>query len=129
MLKLTFMSIHCAFAFAFYGAVGAVQTGPGAVANVVQNLGAEEKHAILQALAQVRAAVIATQELAAQRQELIEIADECSATVQSENPNNSKLRAMFDVLSSSIQTMASAQPAYQALKVGCFPWELRSRRS
>ena len=37
----------------FYGTVGAVQTGPGAIANIVQNLGADEKHAILEALAQV----------------------------------------------------------------------------
>ena len=101
----------------FYGTVGVVQTGPGAIANIVQNLGAEEKHAILEALAQVRAAVEATQELAAQRQELVEIAEECTAIVQSQNPNNSKLRAMFDMLSSSIQTIASAQPAYQTLKV------------
>lgn len=105
----------------FYGAVGAVQTGAGAQASIVQNLGADEKRAILLALLEVRKAVEAANELGAQQGELIEITDECAALTKADSPNNSKLRAMFDVLASSIQAVASARPAYEAMKAALLP--------
>lgn len=105
----------------FYGAVGAVQTGAGAQASVVQNLGADERQTILLALVEVRKAIEAAHELGAQQGELIEIADECAALTQADSANNSKLRAMFDVLASSIQAVASARPAYEAMKAALLP--------
>lgn len=105
----------------FYGAVGTVQTGAGAQASVVQNLGADEKQAILLALKEVRKAVEAENEFGVQQAELIEITEECTALTQTDNPNNSKLRALFDVLASSIQTVASAKPAYETMKTALLP--------
>lgn len=110
-----------AHSYHFYGTVGTVQTGPGATANVVQNLAAEDKQALLGALDQIKDAISSSQDLLAQQQELIEIAKECTTLIQAPQPNNSKLRAMFDVLATSVQTMASAQPAYQALKAALVP--------
>lgn len=110
-----------AHSYHFYGTVGTVQTGPGATANVVQNLAAEDKQALLGALDQIKDAISSSQDLLAQQQELIEIAKECTTLIQAPQPNNSKLRAMFDVLATSVQTLASAQPAYQALKAALVP--------
>lgn len=105
----------------FYGAVGAVQTGPGAQASVVQNLGTDEKQGILLALVEVRKAIEAAHELGSQQSELVEITEECTTLMKADSPNNSKLRAMFDVLASSIQTVASARPAYEAMKAALLP--------
>jgi hypothetical protein len=105
----------------FYGAVGTVQTGASAQANVVQHLGADEKQAILLAIAEVRKAIEAAHELGTQQGELIEITDECAMLTKADSPNNSKLRAMFDVLASSIQSVASARPAYEAMRAALLP--------
>lgn len=107
-----------AYSYHFYGTV---QTGPGATANVVQNLAAEDKQALLGALDQIKDAISSSQALLAQQQELIEIAEECATLIQAPQPNNSKLRAMFDVLATSVQAVTSAQPAYQALKAALVP--------
>ena len=110
-----------AHSYHFYGTVGTVQTGAGATANVVQNLAAEDKQALLRALDQIKDAISSSQALLAQREELIEIAEECITLMQAPQPNDSKLRAMFDVLATSVQAVASAQPAYQALKAALLP--------
>lgn len=103
-------------AYNFYGSVGVVQTGPGAIANTVQNLGGDDRDSILKALEQVRAVIESSHELAPQRAELIEIAEECKQIMSSATPNNSKLRAYFEVFATSVQGIASAGPAYQALQ-------------
>jgi len=105
----------------FYGAVGAVQTGAASVAHVVQNLNAGDKASLVAALDEVKTAFATAPAPPPNRDELIEIADECVAEVQSASPNNSRLRGMFDVLSSSVQAIASAPGAYQALKVALVP--------
>lgn len=106
----------------FYGNVGAVQTGANAVANVIQNLGAEDRAALSSAIKQVRDALGGEASLSPQqRQELLEIADECSAQLGASSPNNTRLLSMFNVLGTAIQSIASAQPAYQALKVALLP--------
>lgn len=106
----------------FYGNVGAVQSGPNAIANVVQNLGAEDRATLAAAIAQVREILGTDTTLpATQRQELIEIADECSTQIGAQSPNSTKLLSLFNVLGTAIQSIASAQPAYQALKVALLP--------
>lgn len=106
----------------FYGHVGAVQTGANAVANTIQNLGAEDRAAISRAVEQVRETLKLDSSLSLlQRQELLEISDECTTQLDSNSPNNTKLLSMFNVLGTSIQSIASAQPAYQALKVALLP--------
>lgn len=103
--------------FNFQGTVGSVQTGANAVANVVQNLGANERAALVSALQKVKEVIEIAPSLAEpQRQQLLEIAHECSSGIESESPNDTKLLAMFNVLGTTIQSIASAQPAYQALK-------------
>ena len=106
----------------FYGTVGSVQTGANASANVIQNLGSEDRGALVSAIQQVRDAIANssfTREQ--QRKELLEIADDCTSQIAASSPNNTKLLTMFTVLGTAIQSIASAQPAYQALKVAVLP--------
>jgi hypothetical protein len=108
--------------YIFYGSVGAVQTGANATANVTQNLGASDRDAIIQALELARDAIGQTEALSVQqRQELTAIARECETEMRSAEPNNTKLRGMFNVLATSIQTMASTRGAYDALKSALLP--------
>lgn len=106
----------------FYGNVGAVQTGANASANVIQNLGDEDRAALSTALIEVRAALEQNPALSdRQKQELLEIADDCATQINSEAPNNTKLLTMFNVLGTAVQSLASAQPAYQTLKMALLP--------
>ena len=106
----------------FYGIVGAVQTGANTVANVIQNLGPNDQASLSAALAQVREALGLDVSLSEQqKRELLEIADECSTQIASQSPNSTKLLNMFNVLGTAIQSIASAQPAYQALKIALLP--------
>jgi hypothetical protein len=74
------------------------------------------------ALAQVREALGLDVSLPErQKRESLEIADECSTQIASQSPNSTKLLNMFNVLGTAIQSIASAQPAYQALKIALLP--------
>lgn len=106
----------------FYGAVGSVQTGASATANVIQNLGADDRETLSSAIQQVREVLSSAPQVGEQqRTELLEIADECVSQMSSNAPNNTKLLTMFNVLGTAIQSISSAQPAYQALKVAVLP--------
>lgn len=106
----------------FYGPVGAVQTGSGATANIVQTLNSEDRASLLTALAQVRTALetssIVTE---VQRTELSGIAGECERELLAANPNSTKLMALLVVLGMTIQTIANARPAYEALRTAVLP--------
>jgi hypothetical protein len=106
----------------FYGAVGAVQTGANSHSNVVQNLDPVDKTALLEALSLARDAIQTVSELSErQKIELIEIADDCQKELAAPNANNTKLLTMLNVLAATIQTTASARPAYAALKSALLP--------
>lgn len=106
----------------FYGNVGSVQTGAHSVANVIQYLGADDRASLSAALQQVKEALSVTPSIAdTQRRELLEIAEECASQMAAESPNNTKLLTMLNVLGTAIQSIASAQPAYQALKMALLP--------
>jgi hypothetical protein len=106
----------------FYGNVGSVQTGANSVANVVQNLDADDRASLSSALQQVKEALSVTPSIEdTQRRELLEIAEECASQMAAKAPNNTKLLTMFNVLGTAIQSIASAQPAYQALKMALLP--------
>ena len=106
----------------FYGNVGAVQTGPGAEANVVQNLGTEDRAALEQALSLAREAISVAETISrGKREELLEIVDEATSELSKEKPNNTKLQTVFSTIATTIQSLASAQPAYQALKGALIP--------
>lgn len=106
----------------FYGAVGAVQTGANAQANVVQNMSGPDKSALVEAIQLAQDAIERASELERTKQlELLDIASECKVEVVAEAPNSTKLLTMLHVLATSIQTVASAKPAYQALRVALLP--------
>lgn len=106
----------------FYGAVGAVQTGANSHSNVVQNLNPADKTALLEALSLTRDAIQMVSELSErQKFELIEIADDCQQELEVSSPNSTKFLTMLNVLATSIQTTASARPAYAALKSALLP--------
>ena len=106
----------------FYGTVGSVQTGTSATANVVQNLGASDKTSLTSAILQVRDALSNAPSIGEQqRKELLEIADECTAQLSATSPNSTKLLTMFNVLGTAVQSISSAQPAYQAIKNAVLP--------
>ena len=106
----------------FYGNVGAVQTGANSSANVVQNLGQDDKHVLVEALTQVNEALETIRDMAEnKRDELMEMVKECIEISNSQNPNNTKLLTMLNVIGITVQSYASAQPAYQALKAALIP--------
>lgn len=106
----------------FYGNIGAVQTGANSTANVIQNLTVDERASISSALQQVKEALSDAPSIAdTQRYELLDIANDCVSQMALESPNTIKLLTMLTVLGTSIQSIASAQPAYQALKVALLP--------
>jgi hypothetical protein len=101
----------------FYGNVGAVQSGSYATANVYQSLSGDEKQSLDRALAQVRSALAAGATISdQQRVELLAIIDECTKEMTSSTPNNTKLMSMFNVIGTTVQALADARPAYEALK-------------
>jgi hypothetical protein len=106
----------------FYGNVASVQTGAGATANVVQNLGSDDKEAIKQALALARDAINAAEEMAeSKRNELVEIVSDANNELDKATPNSTKLQSLFIAIGTTIQTLASAKPAYQTLKTALLP--------
>lgn len=106
----------------FYGNVGAVQTGANASANVVQNLSEGDKTALIEALDLVKTVVSKGWELDSIRQdELLDTVRECVSQINSDKPNNTLLRSALSTVAMTIQALASAGPAYQALKTALMP--------
>ena len=106
----------------FYGNVGAVQTGASSSVNIVQNLGAEDRQALISALGLVREQLSIIQGMTEnKRGELREIVEECIQQSSSQNPNNTKLLTLLNILGVTVQSFASAQPAYLALKTALMP--------
>jgi len=101
----------------FYGNIGSVQTGTNAVANVIQNLGANERASLATALQQFKEAIEIEPSLTElERQKLLEIAQECTSEISSESPDDTNLFKIFNVLGTTIQSLASAPAAYLVLK-------------
>lgn len=98
----------------FYGNVGAVQTGPNAVANI-ESLSPEGRAQLIGALESLKAAFRAAPETAL-RHDLAEIVDDTKNAISNEKPNLTKVSAYLFALSEAAQGIASAKPAYDALK-------------
>lgn len=108
--------------FHFYGPVGALQTGSHARAKIVQNLGDREVEALRQVLEQIRDRLQSSDEVdPTTRTELIQLADDCEGEITSSAPNVSKLNALFQYLATTVQTLASTRPAYDALRAALIP--------
>lgn len=107
----------------FYGNVGSVQSGDGATANVVQNLGAEEREALIQALSLATDALNTAAGIApSKRDELIAVVKEATEELDSATPNNTKLHSLLTVIGTTVQSLASAPGAYAALKTTLLPF-------
>jgi hypothetical protein len=106
----------------FQAPVGAVQTGPGATASVVQVLAAEDREALLQALRFVGESLVTVEKLpGSSKDEVLELVKEVGVEVQKPKPNGIRLRSILSAIATAIQTTASLQPAYQALKAALLP--------
>lgn len=111
-----------AASYNFYGNVGAVQTGAHAVANTVQNLGAEDVAALRSAIEQVREAIASAASVPdKQRAELLELATDVHEQLSRPDGNGTRMLATLNVLATAVQGIASAQPAYAAIRAALLP--------
>lgn len=107
----------------FYSAVASVQTGSHANATITQSLGSSELAAIVEALGAVQRAISEAPHFqVTTKQELMQIAEDCIREVRTQTPNGTRLAALFNVLGTSIQSIAAAQPAYNALRMALLPF-------
>ncbi len=108
--------------YTFNGNVGSVQTGANSQATVFQALNGDQRIALNDAIEQVKSAIKGSVEMPErQRAELLEIAEDCQTQMNADAPNNTKLFNGFVVLATAIQAVASAQPAYQVLRLALMP--------
>ena len=101
--------------FNIHAPVGAIQTGPGAVANVHGAFEPGAQTALLQVLNTAIGAITTAPAGTLATSELLVVAAEASEIIGSPNPDRSKLRQTWDILSSAVQGIASAPQAYQAM--------------
>lgn len=101
--------------FHFHGPVGAVQTGHGSIAAVVQNFGSTERVALLGALEAVEREVVPAMP-APEQVQVVEVIADVRAEAKKERPNALKLRAGLSAIATTIQTLGSATSAYALLK-------------
>lgn len=106
----------------FYGTVGAVQTGSLSSASVAQQMTQADLTAIASALARVADEIGAASDLAADdRAALAEVISEVRDELRKEKPNPLRVRHLAMGIAGGIQTVASLQPAYQAVKMAVLP--------
>ena len=96
---------------------------PASSANIIQNLGAKDREALIScARFQLESSCRAFKDMTERkRSELGEIVEECIQQSASQTPNNTKLFTLLNILGITVQSIASAQPAYQALKTALIP--------
>lgn len=103
--------------------IGSVQTGPNSSAHVTMNVGSSDREALLAALELIASALHNAQELAdARRTELIDVIAQARTVAHQPAPNPSLLRGMFLVLCETLQTIAAARPATDALRAAALPF-------
>jgi hypothetical protein len=108
--------------YQFYSPVGAVQTGPNAIANVVQTLDSQDREVLLQALDTIKQALAVAEELAGySKEEIVDLVEEAQTELMEEKPNGLRLRSIITTVATTIQTVSILQKAYQALKVAVLP--------
>jgi hypothetical protein len=95
-----------------HGPVGAIQTGDGASANVVQHFGAEEREIVGHALRAVEDYLGSS---GVEKPEVKEVVEDARRELVNDKPNVTKLKGFLVGLATSVQTLASAQGAYQAI--------------
>lgn len=107
--------------FIFNGPVGSVQTGPNAVANVVQTLGEPDKVRLVAALRELQKNLASADLSVTDRADLSEIAEDTIVELDKDRPNRIRLTSSLNTIAQSVQTVAALLPAYQAIKVAVTP--------
>jgi hypothetical protein len=107
----------------FYSGVGAVQTGTGSTANVVQHIGSQEKQALQEALQAVRDAVSFLKDNQDFRKsDIIELVDEANSEVAKPTPNRLKLSSLLTTIGDTIRAIGSINSVYQLFKTALLPF-------
>jgi len=108
--------------YQFYSPVGAVQTGPDAVANVVQTLDSHDREVLLQALDTIKQSLAVMEKLAGySKEEVIDLVEEAQTELTKGKPSGLRLRSIITTVGTTIQTVSVLQKAYHALKVAVLP--------
>lgn len=103
--------------FNFHGMVGALQTGTNATTSISIELTPAAIEQLRNTLNQVQSAITRAPELAADtREELTSIATEVQEELARDRPSKIRVGQLAQGIGTAIQTAASLQPAYAALK-------------
>lgn len=109
--------------FNVYAPVGAIVTGAGASASVVQTLGTEDRRVIVEALDCFAETIRADRTLTAEtRRDVIELVQDGQAEFRKERPNSLRVASVLTGLAVAVQTVAAIQPAYAMLKAALLPY-------
>ena len=103
--------------YVVHGNVGAIVSGAGSSVSVVQNIGAEQRDALLKALDLIRAEIkTAPHFIDRDRREFLELADDAATEVAKETPNAKRLHMALQSLAAAVQGVASGPAAYETLR-------------
>lgn len=106
-----------------FAPVGALQTGAGSTATVVQHIGTEDKQALLEALSLVREALTKLPDTPGfPRAEIIELVGEADLEIKKPSPNGVKLSSVLTTIGNYIQTLGTLQSIYQTFKAALLPF-------
>jgi len=96
-----------------------VQSGPNPVANVTQNINFDEmRKQLIPVLEAVEAAVSGLESLPGDpKEKIIDLIRKGKIEIKQDKPNVTRLKSLLSTVGSSIGTVASVKPAYEALKL------------
>lgn len=100
------------------GQVGILQTGPSSTASMTLHLDSTSKQEIARTLDTVEKMLGEAAHTPFNRAEISEMTRECKSELEKPEPNVSRLRSLMVGIATSIQTVASLRPAYDAIKGG-----------
>jgi hypothetical protein len=101
----------------FHGPIGSLQTGPGAMAHVVQNIGPGDVAGVVEQLRELARQIGELQSIdERERGEGVTLATDIQAELQTAQPSRVKLRGLFYGLSEFVQALGAAPSAYVTLQ-------------
>lgn len=101
----------------FYGQVGAVQTGPNAVANVTQQWTQDNVNAVLDALSRLRRDLTAAPSVEHElRAELVQDMDRAAAELKAGAPSPARILRWLGGVAAAVQTIPAVKPAWEAVR-------------
>ena len=103
--------------FNITGNLGAVQTGHGSTANVIQVINSQDQELLLKALDDVREHVESGANLPGfSKEEALELLEETLKEVDNPSPNKARLKSFLMTVAIAVQTVGNLKPAYEAIK-------------